>query len=96
MDTEKTEALELMAAFMQQNAKFSSDLTNSLMESYEFAQIRTEVELYLVRQRMNKLLDSDYMPSQDAMYKALYPPQSLIDYQAQERFDELKSARGEK
>ncbi len=87
-------ALGLVVGLMEQNAKFSADLTNSLMEGYERDAVKTEAILQLVRHDIAALFESGYMPTENAIMTALYPDYMLVEELTEKKMQFRKKQRG--
>jgi hypothetical protein len=76
---DQQQALELMCSLMEASSKQTAALTNSLMDQYQEDAKLARAELRAVRIQMTKLFDSDYMPSESAIFNALYPDSRLVE-----------------
>lgn len=78
-DDEQTEVLEIVGKLMESNAKFTNNLTNSLMESYERSAVRAETALRLAQRNVVNLFGGPYAPSEHSVMIALFPDDNLVD-----------------
>lgn len=77
-DDEKT-ALDLVLNIMESNSRRTADLTNSLMDQYQEDAKRARAELRAIRMQMTDLFDAGYMPTETAIFNALYPNPELVE-----------------
>ena len=74
------EAAELVGRLVQANYNHYANTTSRLISNYRNQLADREAELAAIRHRIEDLLCSDYMPSSDAIAKAVfYPSKDLMD-----------------
>lgn len=78
-DTMPREAVELLAACVEQNARDSFYVTNQLMEGYEEERDDARAELAAIRDHVSGLLAGPYMPTPDRLLQALWPSKATVD-----------------
>ena len=93
-DEEQTEVLSLVADLMSQNAKFSANLTNSLMESQERNAVYAETALRLAQKGVVNLFGGPYAPSEHSVMMALFPDSNLVEQITDEIMAKRKEQRG--
>lgn len=67
------EASDLVIRIMEANANQAASLTNSLVDSLTEQLADSQAEVDAIRARIRHLLDGPYMPTPDAIDRALCP-----------------------
>lgn len=66
---------DIMTAMMSQ----THDVTNNIIESLTARADHSEAEIDAIRAGIQTLLDGPYMPTPDAILRALYPSAEMVD-----------------
>lgn len=78
-DEDQQAVLELATTLMEQSARSTQFLTNSLMEGYQEDAKRAQAELKAVRYQVTGLFAEGYMPTESRILEALYVSPAIID-----------------
>lgn len=71
------EASSLVIQLMQASQAETAGITTSLIGSLTEQLAESNAEIGAIRYRIGALLDGDYMPTPEAILRALYPPAEL-------------------
>jgi hypothetical protein len=69
----------LLAQVLEANAKFLEAATNAVIDTQKRDVLMLRAELDLIRERIEDLLFADYMPTGDAIRRAMYPARSSVE-----------------
>lgn len=83
---EQTEVLTLVTSLMEQSAKSTQFLTNSLMEGYQEDAKKARAELKAVRIQISSLFADGYMPTESRIMDALIPDPALVEQLLESRW----------
>lgn len=82
--TPPADALRLVADLMGQSMSQTHDLTNSIIDSLSEDLAETRAIVDLIRDQIENLVQGDYMPTPDALIRALYPYGPAVSERATE------------